>query len=816
MKFQYRALLGSALASFLIVGISITAIHESRELDNGYSSETERLNNLKSIVRKRTEEWNQTINDYQKNKFLSAKENEQILAEYKRSIANRREINAIINEETKSLRTRIDESRETSERSNWFILLDSGLTLLILWIGTFIVIRTMKSRLETTINLRKTSETLHKLIDSSPMGILVLDLDIKVKLWNPWCERIFGWSPEEIIGKKPPLFNEESPETTEQLVETMIQSRDKVDTQGSTRKKNGDIVLIEASGIPLLGRAERIEGYMFTLTDITEKSRIENELRKAKDEALSASKAKSDFLAGMSHEIRTPLNGIIGMTDLLLETKLDDQQKQYSKIVQDSSNSLLNIVNDILDFSKIEADKLELEQIDFSPLSLIESQAELMAPRAKEKNISLMSYVDPRIPWSLTGDPGRLSQIFLNLIGNSIKFTQKGTIIIRAELVATEKSPTKNVSKIRFSVTDTGIGLSPLVQRKIFMPFTQADGSTARKYGGSGLGLSICKNLVARMGGEIGVNSTANEGATFWFTLLLPISSETDRFTDRETGISNGKILILAKERNERELLTQYMNDWKLTADSCATPTVAIDKLLEAEAGECPFNVILVDKNLGEEDGYSFAKLVLSEPKISKTKMILLTNFEKGMRLENSQSEGFSGYVTKPIKQLTLLNVVQDALVRNRRELRGHGEISVTSIPIESHSENAKKILIAEDNEVNQLLTSKILKSLGYDSQIVTNGKLAVQAMQNTSYLLVLMDCHMPEMDGYEATLEIRKAEALSGIRTPIIALTASAMAQDRQRALDAGMDDHLAKPIKKDQLAQMVSRWTEKAKKAA
>lgn len=813
MRLKYKAYIGSALTSVLVIGICLTAFHTTQELDTEYASEIGRLNDLKSLIKKRDEDWNQTLTASKKSPH-QYKSQDVIFKEYERFTQMRRELTHILQEETGTIQDRLYKSKSSYERSDRFIMLISVFTLALLWSGLFILVRNINHRQIATLKMKKAGETFQKLVSSSPVGILVMDLNLAVKIWNPACEKIFGWTPEEVMDKIPPIFseNEKPTETAKKLVHDMIDGRALVETQLETPNKHGAKIRFAASGIPIMDPGERIEGYMFTLSDITEKERIQNELRHAKDEALRASRTKSDFLAGMSHEIRTPLNGIVGMTDLLLETALDEQQRLYTKIVKDSSASLLDIVNDILDFSKIEAEKLELEQIDFSLVPLIESQADLMAPRAKEKNLTVMTYIDPKIPWNLVGDPGRLGQILLNFLGNSIKFTQSGSIVIRAELGQIEN----NHAQITFSVTDSGIGLSPEVQAKIFKPFTQADGSTARKFGGTGLGLSICKNLVERMGGKIGVISKADSGATFWFNLSLAISKESEKFAEYETGQISGKVLILAKETLEREVLSRYMKDWRFTYDDSATPKEAIQKLHQAVDEKSPYNVILVDKNLGELDGFAFAKEILADEKIAKAKMLLLTNFEKGTRLENAHLEGFTGYLTKPIKQLALFNLIQDALLRNRRELKIVGEIKKEARLTDLTTERLNQILVVEDNQVNQMLVTKFLKSLGYICQTVPNGKQAVEAVQKFQYDLILMDCHMPEMDGYEATVAIREIEKSTGRRVPIIALTASVMPADRQKALDSGMDDHLAKPIKKDQLHQMIERWTEKSVQAA
>jgi PAS domain S-box-containing protein len=638
------------------------------------SNQLARLDKLEPMISDRMERW-KSATDLYKMKGLPGIRELMRSADVKRRDQRLNELmNELVAEEKALLRIRTDRSIRTARRSIEVTTTGSVVAFLIVLFSLIEIIRHMLKRRRTEESLRETSETLAAMIHSSPLGILLLSAEQKIQMWNPACEQMFGWKSEEVVGKPLPFVSDVKMAESDGIFEVMRRTHQKVEIEAYRIRKNGTPIQIGISTIPLINKDNQIYCFMAVLSDITKKAEAAAALRDAKEQAVQMAKTKAAFLANMSHEIRTPLNGIIGMTDLLLDTDLDDLQEKYAKIVQDSGNGLLSIVNNILDFSKIEAGKTEMESIDFKPAELIEKQTDLLAHRANEQGLSLTPFIDPAIPRVLKGDPGKLGQILLNFLTNAIKFTKTGSIVVRADLVS---KSSKNC-EVRFSVRDSGIGLAKEGKTRLFQPFTQADGSTARKYGGTGLGLSICKRLVDLMGGEIGVDSELGQGATFWIVASFPVAVE---------GVEH--------------------------------------------------------------------------PSAANT----------------------------------------------------HGPLGRDSqLPSGIHN----RILLVEDNPVNQLLAMSLLKNLGYDARSVSNGRAAVEAATHSQFDLILMDCQLPEMDGYEATTEIRKWELDKGLRIPVIALTANALSGEREKCLLSGMDDHLTKPVRKEELKEIIERWLTQPKNAA
>jgi PAS domain S-box-containing protein len=646
------------------------------------------------------------------------------------------------------------------------------------------------------------------LIDKTWDLIVVAEADLRVAYITPSSERVLGYPAEELEGR---AFAElVHPDDSTVLIEQMTglpeNESDAATFEVRMRHANGEYRVIAWTAANHLHDAS-VKGYVLNGGDVTEARQAAADLVAARDAAMAASKTKSEFVSMMSHEIRTPMNGVIGLTELLLETELDNEQSELASGVKISAERLLVIINDILDFSKIEAGKLEIEETPIDVHDVADDVGRILASMAHGKGLELLVDVQPEVPDSLLGDGTRIQQILLNFGSNAVKFTANGEVMMRVKVLH------ENAERValRFEVSDTGLGISPEDQERLFSAFTQADSSTTRKYGGTGLGLTICRQLVELMGGRLGLESAPGQGSTFWFELSLRRTHDSPaarKSSDTRT-LSGQRALIVDDNATNRRILRQQLRSWGVEAVEAEDGFEALEIAGTAAQDGRAFDLGVIDLNMPGMDGMELARELKANAATASTMLFLLSS--SGNRLEPGASHltGFAASLTKPVRSSELfdclITTMNSGLQTDRDEVDAAERPDKAAVAPGA----AGHILLVEDNKVNQMVGSKVLQNLGYRYDIANNGLEAVRAFEAGSYDAVLMDCQMPEMDGYEATGAIRRMEAdTDAVRTPIIAMTAAAMEGDREACLASGMDDFMTKPVRLEIVATVLARW--------
>jgi two-component system, sensor histidine kinase and response regulator len=647
---------------------------------------------------------------------------------------------------------------------------------------------------------------LNALIENSPLGILVLNSEEKVQSCNPAFEQIFQYTRSELLGKPLDGILAEGDLLVELHNDLRSARNQPVHLVTRRLRKDRSLVDVELHTVSL-AVAGQVAGSFSIYQDISVRKRAEQALQEAKDAAEASNRAKSEFLANMSHEIRTPMNGIIGMTDLVLDTQLDSDQREYLNMAKSSADALLCLINDILDYSKIEAGRLEIDAIDFNLGDTISDTLKALGLRANQKGLELAYELQPDLPDALVGDPGRLRQILVNLVGNAVKFTSSGEVLVFVQ----QEWSTEEEVQLKFAVSDTGIGIPVEKQAAIFEAFTQADGSMSRTYGGTGLGLTISKRLVDLMHGRIWVESAPGEGSRFQFTSNFGRQKTAPRTTvPSDVGILRDMpVLVVDDNATNRKILSKSLAHCGAQPTAVESGIEAMEFLRESHRLGKAFPLILLDAQMPGMDGFALAESIKRNSAWGMITIMMLSSAGQRGDAKRCREIGVAAYLTKPVGQKELLRAILTAL-----GARPTPEPTPSVVTRHSLRETSQHlcILLAEDNAVNQKLAVRMLEKRGHTVTVAGNGKEAVAALQNHSFDLVLMDVQMPEMDGFEATAAIRALEKLSGNHLPIIALTAHAMVGDRDRCLAAGMDDYLTKPIQTEELNKILAAHSPKA----
>ncbi|WP_367323193.1 response regulator [Streptomyces sp. HUAS ZL42] len=655
--------------------------------------------------------------------------------------------------------------------------------------------------------LRLLQDQARSVIETARDAFVSIDEDGLVIDWNQSAEKLFGFTHREAMGR--PLTDTIIPERYRAAHSAGLQ---RVLAGGKARvlgrriefealHRDGHEIPVELEVWRL--KSAKARCFNAFIRDITERKQAQTALAEARDQAIAASQAKSQFVASMSHEIRTPMNGVIGLSNLLLGTTLDAEQRRYAEGIQAAGSALLSLINDILDFSKLEAGKLELDEITFSPRTLVEEVVALVAQTAQAQGLELIGDCDPDLPAVVLGDAARLRQILLNLASNAVKFTESGEVVLRA-LPAPDRASAASGPWLRFEVADTGIGIAEADQERMFDAFSQADASTTRRYGGTGLGLAICRRLSEAMGGSIGVTSRLGQGSTFFITVPLRTPDAPEQPLPPPDALDGLRVLVVDDNDTNRLILETLLRRWNMQPTMVAGGPEALVALHEAAAAGRAFDLALLDMHMPEMDGLELARRITTDRTIGRLRLVMLSSGAP-LSAAELQAAGIARSVPKPVQQSLLMDTLVELTA-------GTTPVATTApaapAPTASPPAHLGHLLLVEDNEINRMVAQGLLTRLGYSADTATDGLEALRMTQEHDYEAVLMDCQMPRMDGYSATRELRRRERDSGRHLPVIAMTAGAMAEDRDRCLAAGMDDYVCKPVTEEELEQALARW--------
>ena len=649
---------------------------------------------------------------------------------------------------------------------------------------------------------RRQSGRFRSLVHNSSDLITVVDEHAVATYQSPSSTRVLGYEPAEILGTR--LTELLHPNDKSRVVKTFADLYDRPDATVALtfrlRHRNGAWVTMEGTVRNLLADGT-VGGFVVNTRDVTDRVHAAEELAAARDAAMEATRMKSEFLASMSHEIRTPMHAVLGLNELLLGTTLDREQHEYASGVSTAAEGLLAIINDILDFSKIEAGKLTIESVDFDLGVLLEDVVALLGDAAQQKGLELLAHPYPDLRTMVRGDPTRLRQVLVNLVSNAVKFTSVGEVVARAIPISDDG----RTAVVRFEVSDNGIGIAAEDQRRMFEPFAQADASTTRRFGGTGLGLAIVRQLVELMGGHLGLDSEIDHGSTFWFELPL---ERQDAATKAPAGVpefTSLRAIIVDDNATNRLILRQQLSSWGMQPDEAEDGPTALQRVRSADSEGAPYDLAILDLNMPGMDGLELAHTIKADPATASLKLFLLSS---SGRVDNdiAAAAGLSGTLTKPARQSELFNCLIEGLQMHNLDPTNPTERSSATEPT---SIDRGVVLLVEDNTMNQLVATRMLTKLGYRADVANNGREAINAITIGAYDAVLMDCQMPEMDGYEATRQLRRAESGTDRHLPVIAMTAAAMQGDREACLEAGMDDYITKPVSVEAISTVLDHWT-------